>query len=391
MTKFYTTQEVAQILGLTPAEVNKLREENKLHGYRDGMDWKFKAEDVERFRAEGLAEAASEDSLAPDVLLSEVELGGAGSSKSGTVISGEAAGTSPAESDLRLAEPEQPAPPANQPKQSAPPGEQMGKEELDLVLEEDLAVGESEIPPKQPEGAPAAEKKAVGESDVGLGAVTEDEEVVIGGSSGSGSDVTMGADSGISLVDASDSGLSLEQPLELAPPGEETLELGEDDMITLAEEEADLESPTQLRSEEFDLTGLEEGGEEAESGSQVIALEEVEEAAPAAGMPAGRAPMLEEELVGAPAVGPMIAPFGAPPVAAPGEVPGAAALAPPALPEAPYTIWNVLSLALCVLILAVTGMMMFDMIRNIWSWDSETVLSSPIMDGILSLFEKKIP
>ena len=376
MTKFYTTQEAAKILGITPAEVNKLREENKLHGYRDGMDWKFKAEDVERLRSEGLSGEPSEEPSEPDVLLSEVELGG--SSKSGRVIS-EPTAASPAESDLRLAEP----------KPTMPPSAAGAKEELDLVLEDDLALAESDIAPKKSPAAPEAKKEPAAGSDVGLAPVTEEEEVVIGGSSGSGSDVTMGADSGISLVDPSDSGLSLEEPLDLAPPGEETLELGEDDMITLAEEEADLESPTQLRSEEFDLTGLEEPGEEeAESGSQVIALEEVEEAAPAAGVAPARAPMLEEELVGVPGVAPVAPPFGAPPVAAPGEVPGAAALAAPALPEAPYTIWNVLSLALCVLILAVTGMMMFDMIRNIWSWDSETVLSSPIMDGILSLFEK---
>jgi|YNPMSStandDraft_1061717.scaffolds.fasta_scaffold00531_11 excisionase family DNA binding protein len=381
MTKFYSTQEVAQILGITPAEVNKLREENKLHGYRDGMDWKFKAEEVERLRSEGLAGEPSEEPSEPDVLLSEVELGG--SSKSGRVIS-EPTGASPAESDLRLAEPK-----------PTPPPSAGAKEELDLVLEDDLTLAESDISSKKspaapaPKKEPAAGKEPAGGSDVGLAPVTEEEEVVIGGSSGSGSDVTMGADSGISLVDPSDSGISLEEPLDLAPPGEETLELGEDDMITLAEEEADLESPTQLRSEEFDLTGLEEPGEEeAESGSQVIPLDEVEEAAPAAGVAPARAPMLEEELAGVPGVAPMAPPFVAPPMAAPGEVPGAAALAAPALPEVPYTIWNVLSLALCVLILAVTGMMMFDMIRNIWSWDSETVLSSPIMDGILSLFEK---
>ncbi|MCS7304712.1 MAG: excisionase family DNA-binding protein [Thermoguttaceae bacterium] len=378
MTQFYTTQEAARILGLTPAEVNKLREENKLHGYRDGMDWKFKAEDVHRLKAEGLSREPSEEGAEPDVLLSELELGGAGSSKSGTVISGEAAGLSPAESDLRLAEPKQP-----------PATKFEAKEELDLALEEDLPLAESDIAPKKSAAPTSAQKSPPESSDIGLAPVTEEEEVVIGGSSGSGSDVTMGADSGISLVDPSDSGLSLEEPLDLAPPGEETLELGEDDMITLAEEEADLESPTQLRSEEFDLTGLEEPGEEeAESGSQVIALEEVEEAAPVAGVAAGRAPMLEEELVGPPAISPIVTPLGAPPVAAPAEMAAAGALAAPALPEAPYTIWNVLSLALCVLILAVTGMMMFDMIRNIWSWDSQTVLSSPIMDGILSLFEK---
>ncbi len=378
MTKFYTTQEAARILGLTPAEVNKLREENKLRGFRDGPDWKFKAEDVERLRTEGIDTESSEDASGPDVLLSEVELGGAGSSKSGPVIGAHADGVSPAESDLRLVEPEELAAAGKGP-----------LEELDLAMEEDLALAESDVASKKSPPAPAPKKEAKKGAEEDAAPVVEEEEVVLGGSSGSGSDVTMGADSGISLVDPSDSGLSLEEPLDLAPPGEETLELGEDDMITLAEEEADLDSPTQLRSEEFDLTGLEEGGEEeAESGSQVIALDEVGEAAPAAGVAPGRAPMLEEDLVGATGAGPMIAPFGAPPISGPGEMPAAAALAATALPEAPYTIWNVISLALCLLILTITGMMMFDMIRNIWSWDSQAVLSSPIMDGIIGLFEK---
>lgn len=378
MTKFYKTEEAARILGITPAEVNKLREDNKLHGYRDGIDWKFKAEDVERLRTEGQAPEAGEEPAEPDVLLSEVELGGTGSSKSGTVISPETAGTSPAESDLRLAEP-------------AEPEDQIlsggSLDELDLALEEDLALSESDVSPKA-RAAPSGTKDTEKGSGVDLApAPAVEDEVLTGGSSGSGSDVTMGADSGISLMDPSDSGLSLEEPLDLAPPGEETLELGEDDMITLAEEEADLESPTQLRSEEFDLTGLEEPGEEeAESGSQVIALEEVGEAAPGVGVGPERAPMLEEELLGVPGAGPMITPFGAPPMGAPTEMAAPGALAAPALPEAPYTVWNVLSLALCALILAVTGMMMFDLIRNIWSWDSETVLSSPIMDAVVNLF-----
>ena len=51
------------------------------------------------------------------------------------------------------------------------------------------------------------------------------------GGSGIGSDVTIGGDSGISLVDPADSGMSLEQPLDLGGASAESLELGEDDML----------------------------------------------------------------------------------------------------------------------------------------------------------------
>ena len=43
----------------------------------------------------------------------------------------------------------------------------------------------------------------------------DDDDLVLGGS-GTGSDITIGGDSGISLVDPADSGLSLEEPLNLA-------------------------------------------------------------------------------------------------------------------------------------------------------------------------------
>jgi len=45
--KYYTTKEAAEILGISPAEVNSMRERNELRGYRDGTDWKFKSEDID--------------------------------------------------------------------------------------------------------------------------------------------------------------------------------------------------------------------------------------------------------------------------------------------------------------------------------------------------------
>ena len=86
-----------------------------------------------------------------------------------------------------------------------------------------------------------------GSSVIDLSKSPSDDELVLGGSSGGGSDVTLGGDSGISLVDPSDSGLSLETPLNLGPVTEESLELGEDDMLTttetVGEELATIEEP----------------------------------------------------------------------------------------------------------------------------------------------------
>jgi excisionase family DNA binding protein len=396
--KFYKTEEAAKILGITPAEVTHLREERQLHGYRDGADWKFKADDVDQMAEQLKAGEAGDE--ATDVLLSEAELGQSESSASGTVIGASDGMGSPADSDIQLADSNLKLSAARKPSEEQGGGSDF--EELDLALEEDLTLDDSRIPlvedqKKGKKDGPSRAAKKTGGSDVSLAADAEaaDDDLVLGGS-GSGSDITMGGDSGISLVDPADSGLSLEEPLELASGGEETLELGEDDMISLSEE-ADLDSPTELKTEEeFTLTPMEEGGEEedSESGSQVIALDEVEEAAAGAGPSGvgGRAPMLDEEFAAEPALGLAAAsgPLGGGPMGTPQDLAAMQAMAQAAaLPEAPYTVWNIVSLVFCALILTLTGMMMYDLVRNMWSWDSTSAVNSPLMDTILGMFEGK--
>ena len=41
-----------------------------------------------------------------------------------------------------------------------------------------------------------------------------------------------------------------------------------------------------------------------------------------------------------------------------------------ALPEAPYSIWNILSLVLVCLLLMLVGMMMYELLRNMWGMDT---------------------
>ena len=52
-------------------------------------------------------------------------------------------------------------------------------------------------------------------------------------------------------------------------------------------------------------------------------------------------------------------------------------------PRAPYSTWNIVSLALCTILLAVIGMMMYDLMRNMWSWNGAFSLNSSLMDMIL--------
>ena len=194
--------------------------------------------------------------------------------------------------------------------------------------------------------------------------------------------------------------MSLEAPLDLGG-GEESLELGEDDMITLSEA-ADTESPTELKTDgDFLLTPMDDGSgdDDSESGSQVIALdpESSDEAATMIGSMSAAAPMLDEELGGGPGMGmemgggmslDMAGAEGAP-LGAPQNMAGGPMLmdASAALPEAPYTVWNILALAFCAIFLVLTGMMMYDLVRNMWSWGTPYPVNSSLMDAILSMFE----
>jgi hypothetical protein len=57
-----------------------------------------------------------------------------------------------------------------------------------------------------------------------------------------------------------------------------------------------------------------------------------------------------------------------------------------AVREAQYSAWNIVILTLCILLLMLTGAMLFDLMRSIWSWESPTTLSSSLMDAILQAF-----
>ena len=46
--KYLNVKEAAQLVGVSEDEIKKMLERRELHGYRDGADWKFKVDDVER-------------------------------------------------------------------------------------------------------------------------------------------------------------------------------------------------------------------------------------------------------------------------------------------------------------------------------------------------------
>jgi hypothetical protein len=170
-----------------------------------------------------------------------------------------------------------------------------------------------------------------------------------------------------------------EEPLDLAGSSVSSLELPEDeDLLDLEDLEAE-PSAASVEDEDFQLAPsatLQE--DEEDSGSQVIALED----SSAFGAP------LEGGLEDAEAV-----------LGEDAQAEEMAALeereaAPVTLPtvqlataqDLPYSIWNVLSLLAIVVVLAVTGMLMTDLVRNMWTWDETFTASTPIMDVMVRMF-----
>ncbi len=428
--KLIDQEEAARLLGVSVEEVNKMRDRRELFPYRDGDQWKYKPEDIERAIQDRAAGGGSSIHVGPtaglpgegvdSILLSEKELGQSADSTSSTIIGKGSPHGPVTESDIRLAD----DPLASDVKlaagssgigsdvklvfggsdikagSGAKKGSDVKKTEAsaldDLKLEpagssksgsksgasDLLRFADDEIQlemsgpgssSKKRKGSGSDPKKAGGSGSaktIDLG----DDDVL---SMKPGSDITRGAaDSGIHLIDPKDSGLSLEEPLVLGGSGKEMLELGEADVISL-EETADMEGATQLKSDEdFLLTPVQEtSSDEADSGSQVIALDSDEEMSSGAFTPAssGMVAMLEEDtgaegMVGMPAGGALSA--------------GTALATTPSVPEAPYSIWNVIGMLCCILLLMLTGMVMHDLVRNIWKWDGVSQVNSSIFDGI---------
>ena len=184
----------------------------------------------------------------------------------------------------------------------------------------------------------------------------EDDDIVLGtGSSGSGLGSGIG-DSGINLAAAADSGLSLEEPLELS---------GEDGL-------SDDSGETEMSSDDdFLLTPmleLDDQDSSDSSGSQVIALDSEALVDDQAATLLGSDPTVTAAMAGQ-AMGP-------------GPI-----MMVPGTPQAQHSGFTVSFLVLSFLVMAMTGMMMFEMIRDIWSWDGPSMASATIMNGIIGLFE----
>lgn len=439
-------KEAALMLGMSPEQLNEMRSRSEIFGYRDGNTWKFKQQEIERFADEqgitlGAGGGASSDTADGDdgfddlldmadlepvadgddtadaddesILVSEEELGHSHETTSSTII-GRNAGEDAGASDLKLSAEDdlvlEKGPTAGAETSdvqlasdsdlSPIEGSAVGDDwDLDLTIDMDADAAladddELKLEDDPVAGASGLSLEELGDEDIDGGSALDltaddDDDMVLG--SGVGSDITLGvSDSGIGLASPADSGLSLEEePLELGGSQVESLELGEDDMIAL-DEDGDPDAATQLKADDdFLLTPIDDDSDGEDSGSQVIALDSEEYDDAANTMLAGgmaEPSLLEEEpdmLAAAPGAG---MGMGAPGLGgAATAAAGGPLMAPSAPPEAPYSIWNVMMLVFVAALLAVCGIMMVDLMRQMWSWDKPYALSSSVMDQVLQM------
>ncbi len=302
MSDYYDLEKTAEILKLSPAEVNRLREQGEIQGFRDGTNWKFKREVIDNyyvtmtqkkksgpFSPFGLAEEEEENLLStedeqdlPTMMADSASFAQFGDGL--LSLQDEKTDGVSAAADANL------------------------DDGLTLISDDnidDLVLSDDTLKPQEPKKEEKIEIFGIqGENDApgltldsgsglnlggdsgisliggsgsgldlaGSDKIFDDDDVMIGGSS---SGLNLGGDSGISLLDAAaESGFSLgaaaggsDAILELAP---------EDDILALIDEEVDPDTATVLGAEDdFQLQADDDlfMTDDSESSSQVIAIE----------------------------------------------------------------------------------------------------------------------
>ena len=305
---YYNLAKTAELLGLNTGDVNRLREQGKLRAFKDGPDWKFRKEEVEQYLTKMIKERSAQNS--DDGLLASED----DDDKTAFAVDSSAfdAMFDQAGDDLQVS--------ANNDDlvvnddngnnddlQLAPADDDDFKlvdddDELKLAPEEapeDALVKEGDSPLTSEDSALAEDLAAVdltsasgsgsGDgltlgSDSGLSLLDDvggsnidlagdGDDLILGGSSGSGSGdgMSLGSDSGLSLMDDAEGGFELDAAvseqggLDLAPQKDDEDDsvfalAGENDasgpQILNLDQNADSEAPTELAAEEsvFELS-----------------------------------------------------------------------------------------------------------------------------------------
>jgi hypothetical protein len=257
----------------------------------------------------------------------------------------------------------------------------------DLTLDDGLLAADDDgtdpVPEELQSGTAKAKKSDGPTSDLEL--ATDEDDFVL--AEAGGSDITLDSgDSGINLISPSDSGLALDDiPLEIggsaileslslgdkSPATSDLSLVGSDPRLGRDEPLAKLQT-----DDDFRLTPLGDKDDDGDSSSQVIALDAgLDDLGAGDGGILGEDAFAEEEGVV------LTEDYPDAPVGEFAPAPYAASRA-----EGEYSVWNLVGLGSCVLLLLFAVILMLDMVRNIWSWDANLALNDSMLDSILGLF-----
>jgi len=419
MSTFVSLEDAAKKLGVSTEQLVEMRSRGEIFGYRDGASWKFKPEEIQRVASEMMGDVLDEDPAGSSILTLDPD-----SPQSASSLSSSASGlglaetesdvklqVDPASSDLRLV--------ASSDVNLEDRAEDSGfsdvnedglrlansdDDEDELALDSDVEIvtgSDGEISLDSDANASSLDlmggsnlklaehsdlirgdsDPAIGSGSSGVGSdvnLEDDLELAEDMVLGSGSDLALGADSGINLMSPADSGISLEdEPLDLAASGISGLDLAAESSGAGG---SGLGSGVDFQQDEdFQLSPS--GGLEVDedSGSQVIELEDSAEIAPAL---AGEGLDAFGDLgAGGDAAFDSADAFG--------EMAPTAGAAVISSPEVPFSTLQVVTLLLILLVMTFSGILMSDVVRNLWAWTPGNENVSDLTSGLTKMLVGK--
>jgi excisionase family DNA binding protein len=401
MANYVSLDDAAKILGISADELVEMRSRGEIFGYRDGTSWKFKTEEIERVQSEMGGDALDEDAGGSSILVSERQVGPTGS-KGGSTIGKSGTSDISLGSDLKISDGSGAGSDvALVPDPSSGSGVRLvnkGAQDSGLELSDELSglsgisdlklesSGTSNSDIKVVSGKDTKEKGSGSSGSLGLGADLElasddEDDLVLGSDSGVG----LASESGINLMSPSDSGISLEdEPLDLAGTGISGLDLGAE-ISGGSGSGSGVAAGSGLGSgslvdfqqgEEFQLTPSSGGIEvDDDSGSQVIELEDSTEFGDIPDANAGFGAVQEGGFGDGDGFGDEAALIG-------GAAAGAAAMR--GVPDTPYQTLDVVLLLGILLLMCFGGLLVSDLMRNMWAWDGQNDYTSGLTSWMVS-------
>jgi excisionase family DNA binding protein len=411
MANYLSLEEAAKKLGISTDRLVDLRSQGQVRGFKDGSSWKF-PEDAIAQLADDLADeldtsGASNDLMeSGDLLLesegedlleidsSELKLADAAISHDSAEIdlsSDQVSDGGSGASSLELMDDLDVLSGSDVPSGSSPSSGVLS--ELDLLGSDDQDGAGSDLLAESGLDSSSEADDALAEDD-DLVIAADDDDLMLGSA---GSDISIAGDSGINLMSPSDSGLSLEsEPLDLAGSSISSLDLDVElaDGSNSGSKSGDLAVDFEA-DEEFQLSpsgiGLDT---DLDSGSQVIEVEESEAIGDAVEFAAddafGAADALDEGVFGeASDSGDALALDADDEAIALDDSDdlGGQVVAPRAgmAYEVPFTLLQCVTLVLIICVMSLGGMLMTDLVRNLWAYAEPTAPVSSLTDTLIDM------